>query len=129
MKPPICGEEILAREINKELQPFIKVLISKVEELNYRVRDASKECLISIFRDNQRADEGKLVDATIEIVHKGPQPAKAPERIILGRLELLLQLLQQLPVRQRPTWDWQKILQLLVVPSLLNAHSNVRWMA
>ena len=52
MKPPICGEEILPREINKELQPFIKLLIVKVEELNYRVRDASKECLVSIFRDN-----------------------------------------------------------------------------
>ena len=93
LKAPICGDEILSREINKEIQPFIKVLLTKVEELNYRVRDASKESLISIFRDNQRADEGKLVDATMEIVNKGPQPAKAPERIILGRLELLLQLL------------------------------------
>lgn len=38
-KPPICGEEILAHEINKEIKPFIQVLLTKVEELNYRVRD------------------------------------------------------------------------------------------
>lgn len=65
MKPPICGEEILPREINKEIQPFIKVLMTKVEELNYRVRDVTKESLISIFKQNSRADEGKLIDATM----------------------------------------------------------------
>ena len=69
------------------------MLLTKVEELNHKVRDLTKESLISIFKHNSRADEGKLVDATMEIVSKGPTPAKAPERIILGRLELLLQLL------------------------------------
>lgn len=38
-------------------------------------------------------------------------------------------LLQQLAVKARPTWDWQKVLQSLVVPSLLSPHSNARWMA
>ena len=65
----------------------------------------------------------------MSIISKGPSPDKAPERIILGRLELLLMLLQQLPMKPRPTWDWQKVLEKLVIPSLLNPHSNARWMA
>ena len=93
LRPPICGEEILTREVNREIFPFIKLLLTKVEELNYRVRDVTKESLISIFKNNTRADEGKLVDAIMEIVNKGPALHKAPERIILGRLELLLMLL------------------------------------
>jgi hypothetical protein len=52
MKTPICGDEILPKEINKEIQPFIALLLSKVEELNYRVRDVTKESLISIFKHN-----------------------------------------------------------------------------
>lgn len=52
LKPPICGEEIHAREVNKELQPFIKMLLGKVEELNYRVRDLTKESLIGVYRNN-----------------------------------------------------------------------------
>jgi hypothetical protein len=39
MRPPICGPEIYAREVNKELYPFLKVLMTKVEELNFRVRE------------------------------------------------------------------------------------------
>ena len=52
MKTPICGDEILAKEINKEITPFISLLLNKVEELNYRVRDATKESLISVFKHN-----------------------------------------------------------------------------
>ena len=65
----------------------------------------------------------------MEIVQKGPSPDKAPERVILGRLELLLMVYQQLPNRQKPTYDWMKTLRQLIVPSLLSQHSNVRWMA
>lgn len=65
----------------------------------------------------------------MEIVQKGPSPDKAPERVILGRLELLLMVYQQLPIRQKPSYDWMKTLRQLIVPSLLSQHSNVRWMA
>ena len=38
-------------------------------------------------------DEGKLVEVLIEIIDKkGKKPEKLPERIILGRLELMLML-------------------------------------
>lgn len=65
----------------------------------------------------------------MKLVAKEPSLEKAPERALFGRLELLLMLLQQLPGRQRPTWDWQKVLHQFVTPSLLSQHSNVRWMA
>ena len=65
----------------------------------------------------------------MEIVHKGAPPSKAPERIILGRLELLLYLLQQIGISEKNTWDYVHVLNELVVPSLLNQKSNVRWMA
>ena len=71
-KSPIFGEEILPKEINYEIKPFIGLLLSKVEKLNYRVRDVSKKSLMSIFKNNQRADEGKLVNAIMEITVKGP---------------------------------------------------------
>ena len=89
---PICGPEITSREMNREFFPFIKLLLQKVEELNFKVRDETQQTLINIYK-SPKLDEGKIVDSIMEIVEKGPQPAKAPERIILGRLELLLLLL------------------------------------
>ena len=49
MRVPICGEEILAREVNKELNPFISLLMNKVEEFNRRVKDVTKESLVTVF--------------------------------------------------------------------------------
>lgn len=46
LSPPICDEEIPIKLINKEIQPFVKILIEKVEELNYRARDISLNSLI-----------------------------------------------------------------------------------
>ena len=114
--------------MNREFFPFIKLLLQKVEELNFKVRDETQQTLIGIFK-SPKLDEGKIVDSIMEIVDKGPQPDKAPERIILGRLELLLLLLQQIGLRDKPTWDYVQVLNALVVPSLLNQKSDVRWMA
>ena len=52
MKAPICGDEILAREVNKEITPFVPLLVNKVEELNYRVKDATKDSLVSVYKLN-----------------------------------------------------------------------------
>ena len=125
---PICGPEITAREMNREFLPFIKLLLTKVEELNFKVRDETQHTLIAIFK-NPKLDEGKIIEAIMEIVYKGPSPSKAPERIILGRLELLLYLLQQIGINEKNTWDYVQVLNELVVPSLLHQKSNVRWMA
>ena len=46
---PICGDEILAKEVNKEVNPFISLLLNKVEEFNRRVKDVTKDSLISVF--------------------------------------------------------------------------------
>jgi hypothetical protein len=41
MVAPICGKDIGAKRLNREVTPFINLLISKAEELNYRARDVS----------------------------------------------------------------------------------------
>jgi len=89
--PPICVG-VPARRIKKEVTPFIKLLISKVEQLNDKAREKSQTALIGLFK-NPAMDSATLVSELMEITKKGPKPDKAPERIILGRLELLLLLL------------------------------------
>ena len=63
----------------------------------------------------------------MDITEKGPQPDKAPWRIILGRLEILLQVLQDLGLS--PKWDWKVVFNLLVAPSLFNSNADVRLIA
>ena len=41
MTSPICGPDITSKRMNHEVTPFIKLLLSKVEELNYRAREVS----------------------------------------------------------------------------------------
>ena len=96
MMSPICGEEVTARELNRELNQFIKVLMSKVEENNPKVRQTTQQTLLGVYRNNSKADESRLIDVIMEIVNKGGafSPNKAAERIILGRLELLSMLLK-----------------------------------
>jgi hypothetical protein len=45
------------------------------------------------------------------------------ERIILGRLELMLYLALDNNVQ---SWDWKSILQMLAIPSLLSQFADVR---
>ena len=56
METPVCADEITAREVNKEIQPFLKLLMLKVEELNFRVREITQQILIALYKNNDRAD-------------------------------------------------------------------------
>lgn len=129
MQSPICGPEITSKEINRLMQPFLHLLVQKGEELNFRVRDQTQQTLLGIFRNNSRADEGKLVDVIMELVNKGLSPEKAPERVILGKLELLSGLISTTGIKQKASWDWKVVMKTLILPSLLSQHSNVRFMA
>lgn len=71
------------------------ILVEKIQELNYRARDISLNSLISIFK-NPKIDLRMLLDKIMDFAERGPQPNKAPWRIVLGRLEILLQILKQL---------------------------------
>ncbi len=49
LNPPICGIEISKEQINKEIQQFIGILLTKISELNYRARDISQATLVGLF--------------------------------------------------------------------------------
>lgn len=88
LSPPICDGTIPTKMLNREVSPFISILVEKITELNYRARDISLNSLIDIFKSPQ-IELRMLIDKIMDITEKGPFPDKAPLRIILGRLEIL----------------------------------------
>jgi len=95
MTPPICGPDITPKRMNHEVTPFIKLLLSKTEELNYRAREVSQSALIGLFR-HPYINQSRLIDEIIAMTDKGKvKPDKLPDRIILGRLELVHLLLME----------------------------------
>jgi hypothetical protein len=51
-----------------------------------------------------------------------------PERILLGRLELLLYL-AMIRAEAKQTWEWRHIVHLMATPSLLSQFPEVRSVA
>ena len=107
LSPPIFDGTIPTKVVNREVLPFLSILVEKIEELNYRARDISLNSLIGIFK-NPQIDVRMLIDKIMDITEKGPFPAKAPWRIILARLEILLTILKQLGIDQS-RWDWENV--------------------
>ena len=67
-------------------------LLTKIEDLNYKQRKESQRALLSLY-NHTAMDQTKLVEAIMEpIGKKGQKPEKTPERVLLGRLELMLYL-------------------------------------
>ena len=124
LSPPINDGSIPVKLLNREVQPFIAILVEKIEELNYRARDISLNSLIGIFK-NPAVELRMLIEKILEFSDRGPRPDKAPWRIILGRLEILLQILKQLGY-DPSKWDWQLVFERLVAPSLFHANPDVR---
>ena len=127
MNPAICDGTIPSKIVNKEVQPFISILVEKIEELNYRARDISLNSLIGIFKGPQVHIQ-MLIDKIMDITNKGTSPSKAPWRIILGRLDILQSILKQLGYDQSK-WDWVPVFENLVSPSLFNPNPDVRQIA
>ena len=113
--------------LNREVQPFVGIIIEKIEELNFRAREISLNSLISVFK-HPKVEIKFLIDSLMEITEKGPFPDKAPWRIILGRLEILHKAILNFGVDPKK-WDWSSVLQNLVIRSLLNANAEVRVIA
>ena len=112
--------------VNREIAPFVSILVEKIEELNYRARDISLNSLIGIFKE-PRINISMLIEKIMDITDR-LNPAKAPWRIILGRLEILHQIFKQLGYDQAK-WDWIPVFENLVAPSLLHANPEVRLLA
>lgn len=69
------------------------------------------------------------MELIMDIVEKkGQKPDKLPERIILGRLELLLYL-GLIRAEAKQTWDWKNIISMMATPSLLSQFPDVRTVA
>ncbi len=50
LAPPVCGTDVSPLVINKVMKEFTPILLSKIEELNFRARDISLHTLLSIYR-------------------------------------------------------------------------------
>ena len=125
MKEPICGMHIGAKVINKEATQLAIPLIARVEELNYKTRKDTQRALLGLFK-HPAMDEAKLVELIMDIVEKkGQKPDKLPERIILGRLELIMYL-ALIREAAKQTWEWKTIITQLATPSLLSQFPDVR---
>ena len=127
LSPPICDGSIPTKVVNKEVQPFVGILVEKIEELNYRARDISLNSLIEIFKGPQ-IHISMLIEKIMDFNDKGLSAAKAPWRIILGRLDILLSVLKQLGYDGKK-WDWIHVFENLVAPSLFNPNPDVRQLA
>jgi centrosomal protein CEP104 len=134
LAPPVCGSDVSPVLINKILKEFLPILLEKIAELNFRARDISMHTLISIFK-HPAAKIGNLVDSTIDIGRMDPNfPSlfvpvdKQQMRIVLARLEILLQLVQEFGYDHRE-WNWIEPFNLLVVPSLFHSNADIRLVA
>jgi len=108
MQEPICGQHINPKIVNKEATQLTAPLLAKVEELNFKARQDSQKALLALYK-HPAMDEARLVDAIMEIIEKkGQKPEKMPERVILGRLELMLYL-SLIRAEAKQTWEWRNV--------------------
>ena len=61
----------------------------------------------------------------MDITEKGPEPDKAPLRVIQARLDILAILLQTFGINQN-VWNWDIVYEKLVAPSFFNQSKEVR---
>ena len=75
----VCGGDVPQKVADKAFRPFIKLLVEKIGEMNYRARDISLKALGDLLR--HPAVEGRhAIEAIMDITEKPPGPAKAPWR-------------------------------------------------
>jgi centrosomal protein CEP104 len=114
IKPPVCGEDISPTDINKILAEFAPIIIKKISELNYRARDISMHTIISLYR-HPAAHLQSLLDACMDLCEKQrdyvlygkakmPPIEKQAPRLVLSRLELVLQVLQEFGYDDNYEW-------------------------
>jgi hypothetical protein len=102
-------------------------LVEKIEETNYKAREISLTTLVDILR-NPVVDIKILFDRILDMKGKINSPRKTPWRAVLGRLEIVHQILQDLGY-DRKKWDWKPIMQDFVVPAVQHSHPDVRLLA
>jgi len=124
MQPPVCGDDIPHKVVNRTVSPFIPLLIEKITELNFRSRDLSMKTLVGLFR-HPAMDVKQFIEAIMDLPVKGPSPDKAPWRTVLARTESLLHMIQEYGINPK-AWDWTVVFQHLIVPTLFHQNPDVR---
>ena len=77
---------------------------------------------------NKDLDIGMLIHSILDITEKGPMPDKAPWAVILARLDLLKNILENYGIDDK-AWDWDLVLNNLIVPSFFNQNPTVKEVA
>ena len=124
LSDPIWGADVKPKDINAAIKYFVPHLIEKISELNFKVKDSSLITLVRLF-ENHTADIRILIDNLMDITEKGPEPDKAPIRVIQARLDILTILLQEFGINQS-VWNWDVVYEKLVIPSFFNQSKEVR---
>lgn len=124
LQSPICGDDIDAKDINEAVKWFIPHLVEKVTELNHKARDRSLSVIVNMFQ-NKALDIGVLIHSILDITEKGPLPDKAPQAVIQARLEVLNLVLENYGIDDS-SWDWDLVLQNLIIPSFFNQNPLVK---
>jgi hypothetical protein len=99
---------------------FIDLLTQKVEEMNYRARDVSLQCLIKTLAIPQ-LDKPSLIDRIL--IHSFPDK-DTPWRQVLAKLDILKGVMNEFGIV--PGWNWQRVFETLVITSLEHTNPDVK---
>ncbi|KAL4438288.1 hypothetical protein ABPG74_009711 [Tetrahymena malaccensis] len=134
LAPPVCGTDVSPKMINQVLKEFTPMLIEKISELNFRSRDISLHTLLSIYR-HPVAEVGQLINSCLEICIENPNfsslyvpPQKQPHRIMMARLEIILNVLQESGYDERQ-WNWLDVFNFMLSPCLFHPSNEIRMVA
>ena len=116
-----------AKVIDRTIKPFIRLLIDKISELNYRARDISLNTLMGLFR-HPSVGIRHAIEGIMDITEVKPGVERAQWRLVSARLEILHQILKEFGINDK-VWNWQVVYQKLVGPAFKNANPDVRLQA
>ena len=72
----VAGGDVPAKLIDREVRPFVRLLINKIGELNYRARDISINTFKMLFR-HPAVELRHAIEGIMDITERPPGPAKA----------------------------------------------------
>lgn len=114
--------------VHREVYPFIDMLFTKIEQMNFRAKEISLSTLMSVLSN-------KLIDMKVVIDKIQFQPTdkpslsydKAPQLIITSKLEIFMRILRDFGFQK--SWHWQNVFQNLLLPGIIHSVFEVRHVA
>ena len=74
MTPRVCSGDVPPKLVNKTIKPFVKLLIEKIGEMNFRAKDISMNSLMTLFR-HPSIELRHAFEGIMDITEKPPGPA------------------------------------------------------